>query len=261
MKIRSFYEAFFCLGTHLHQGVFKNLGNLALILLSLNPNDAKAQSKIAKAQSEIIDVQQLRLNIVQFLTAEYRSTNATKVNIKVGALDSRLRLECDQPLMYNLQDPSNNGGNINTQVACRGTSQWTILVPAQAIVFRPMAVASRNLLRGELIQTEDVGVEVLDASQYRQGYSSKPEDIIGKELKYPVNKGDAFRASALNTQLAIKRGDEVSLEALAGSIRVVTTGTAISNGRIGQQIKVKNNRSARIVSVKVIGPGKVQSIL
>ncbi|MES2675635.1 MAG: flagellar basal body P-ring formation chaperone FlgA [Pseudomonadota bacterium] len=254
MKIRSFYKAFFSVGTYSHQDILKSLGNLAMILLSLSPNDLQAQPAI-------VGIEQLRLDIAQFLTAEYRSTNATRVNIKVGALDSRLRLECDQPLAFNLQDPSNNGGNVNTQVACRGTSQWTILVPAQATVFRPMAVASRNLQRGELVNSEDVGVEVLDASQYRQGYSSNPEDIIGKELKYPVNKGDAFRESALNTQLAIKRGDEVSLESLAGSIRVVTTGTAITNGRIGQQIRVKNNQSTRIVSAKVIGPGKVQSIL
>lgn len=254
MKIRSFYRAFFSFGTYSHQDILKSLGNLAMILLSLSPNDLQAQPAN-------IGIEQLRLDIAQFLTAEYRSTNATRVSIKVGALDSRMRLECDQPLAYNLQDPSNNGGNVNTQVACRGTSQWTILVPAQATVFRPMAVASRNLQRGELVNTEDVGVEVLDVSQYRQGYSNDPDDIIGKELKYPVNKGDAFRESALNTQLAIKRGDEVSLEALAGGIRVVTTGTAISNGRIGQQIRVKNNQSARIVSAKVVGPGKVQSIL
>ncbi len=255
MKLRSFNRVFFSFGDNLRQDIIKSLGNLALIIFSVSPSGVEAQF-------EIVDIQQLRQNIAQFLTDEYRSTNATKVNIKVGMLDSRMHLaQCDQPLALNLQDPSNNGGNINVQVACRGTAQWTILVPAQAIVFRPMAVASRNLQRGELINTEDVDVEVLDVSQYRQGYSSKPEDIIGKELKYPVNKGDAFRESALDTQLAIKRGDEVSVEALAGSIRVVTTGTAITNGRIGQQIRVKNNQSARILSAKVIGPGKVQSML
>ncbi len=255
MKFRSFYRVFFSLENNIRQDILKSLGNLALVLFGLNPDNVQAQS-------EIENIQQLRINIAQFLTAEYRNTDAAKVDIKVGALDSRLHLtQCDQPLTLNLQDPSNNGGNINVQVVCPGTSRWTILVPAQAIVFRPMAVASRNLQRGELISTEDVGVEVLDMSQYRQGYSSKPEDIIGKELRYPVNKGDAFRSSALNTQLAIKRGDDVSVEAIAGTIRVVTTGTAVSDGRIGQQIKIKNNQSARILSAKVLGPGKVQSIL
>ena len=255
MKFRSFYRVFFSLENNIRQDILKSLGNLALLIFCLNPDNAQAQS-------EIENIQQLRINIAQFLTAEYRSTDAAKVDIKVGALDSRLRLtQCDQPLALNLQDPSNNGGNINVQVVCAGTSRWTILVPAQAIVFRPMAVANRNLQRGELISSEDIGVEVLDMSQYRQGYSSKPEDIIGKELRYPVNKGDAFRSSALDTQLAIKRGDDVSVEAIAGTIRVVTTGTAVSDGRIGQQIKIKNNQSARILSAKVLGPGKVQSIL
>ena len=262
MEFRSFYRIFFFLINHLRQGICqphpwikKGLCNLPFFIFSLN-------IACVQAQSEIQNIQQLRINIAEFLTTEYRNANATKVDIKVGALDSRMRLAvCDQPFTLNLQDPSNNGGNINVKVACRGTSSWAILVPAQAIVFRPMAVASRNLQRGELISSEDIGVEVVDVSQYRQGYSSKPEDIIGKELKYPVNKGDAFRDSVLDTQLAIKRGDEVSVEAFAGSIRVVTTGTAVSDGRIGQQIRIKNNQSARILSAKVIGPGKVLSIL
>lgn len=254
MKIRSFSRAFFLTHGEISQGIIKNLGNLILVLLSFNPQHAKAQ------QIESID--QLHSTITQFLIAEYRNTNASKVDVKVGALDTRLRLEkCDQALTLNLQDPSNNGGNINVKVACRGSSHWSILVPVQAIVFRPMAVASRNLQRGELISDADVSVEVLDVSQYQQNYANGPEDVIGKELKYPVNKGDAFRNSVLDTQLAIKRGDVVSVVAMAGSIRVTTKGTAVSNGRVGQQIRVKNNQSERILSATVIGPGEVQSIL
>ena len=124
-----------------------------------------------------------------------------------------------------------------------------------------MAVAGRNLVRGEQISAADVALEVREVSQYRQGFVLVAEDIVGKEVKYAVTKGEAFRTSVLNSPLMIKRGDEVSVEAVAGSIRVVTNGTAVSDGRMGQQIRVKNNQSERIVNARVVGPGKVQSIL
>jgi flagella basal body P-ring formation protein FlgA len=65
----------------------------------------------------------------------------------------------------------------------------------------------------------------------------------------------------LDAPLVIKRGDTVSMEANIGGITVKTSGTAISDGRIGQQIRVKNNQSARVINAKVIGSGQVQSVL
>lgn len=233
----------------------KNLGNNIFVMCSL-------MLSVANAQADIENIMQLRQTVAQFLTAEYDKTEASKVEIKVGGLDPRLHLmKCDQTLALKLQDSSGNGGNINVQVSCRSSFSWTILVPAQAIIYRPMAVASRNLQRGELISETDISTDTLNMSLYRQGYTHNPSDIIGKELKYPVLKGDAFRSSVLDAPLAIKRGEEVSVEALIGSIRVVTTGTAISDGRLGQQVRIKNTQSARILSAKVVGPGKAQSIL
>lgn len=263
MKFRSFYRTFFFTEKPVNQSLLRTLGNLAFVLLSLYPHDSDAQIGTAQAGAAGIEsIEQLRQETARFVTEEYRNSNASKVDVKVGGLDPRMHLaKCEQPIAFKLQDALGNGGNISVQLTCSGLSRWTILVPAQAIVYRPMAVASRNLQRGQLVSDGDIEVSVLDASQYRQGYTSNPEDIIGKEIKYPVSKGDAFRESMLDAPLAIRRGDEVSVEALAGSIRVVTTGTAVSDGRIGQKIRIKNNQSARILSATVIGAGKVQSIL
>ncbi|HWV16021.1 MAG TPA: flagellar basal body P-ring formation chaperone FlgA [Cellvibrio sp.] len=255
MKFRSFYRTFFFAEGPFNQSLLKTLGNLAFILLSLYPD-------ASKAQADIENIEQLRKDTANFVTAEYRASNASRVEVKVGGLDPRLHLEkCSQPVAFKLQDSSGNGGNSNVQTACQGRSRWNILIPVQAIVYRPVAIASRNLQRGELVGEADINISELDVSQYRQGYSKNAEQIIGKELKYPMNKGDAFRDSILDAPIAIKRGDEVSVEALAGSIRVITTGTAVSDGRVGQKIRVKNNNSAKILSATVIGAGKVQSIL
>lgn len=259
MRFRSFYRIFFLrfAKTLANQG-FKKLYVLGSLLIWLGQTaDSQAQT-----QALIENIGQIQTQVAQFLTDEYTKTQAVKVEVKVGNLDQRLRLaRCDQKLALNLKDPLNSGGNVNVQVSCKGSSSWTILVPAQAKVYRSVAVASRTLQRGDVITEDDLTHEVKEVSEYRLGFALTPEAIVGKELKFTVNKGEAFRNSALDTPLVIKRGDAVTMEAAAGEISVKTSGTAITDGRVGQQIRVKNNQSSRVVNARVVAAGKVQSIM
>jgi len=263
MNFRSFYSIFF----------FKQDDTLRRLLLPMkwllfgtSLMASLVQAQPVNNETGIENIGQLREKVTQFLNSEYRSLQASKVEIKVGTLDPRLRLAaCSETLAFNLLDTAGNGGNVNVQVVCNraatASGRWTILVPALATVFRPVAIAGRSLQRGELISAADVTTEIRDMNQYRQGFALEPELIIGKEAKYPVAKGEAFRTSALAAPLVIKSGEEVSIEASVGTISVVTNGTATGDGRLGQQIRVKNNHSERVINARVVGPGKVQSLM
>lgn len=255
MKFRSFYRIFFFTQPALAlKDAAKVIGlvNVGMALLCQGVN----------AQAPIENMNQLEIKVAQFLTDEYRASDAVKAEIKVNNLDSRLRLaKCDQDLSLILKDPSKSGGNVNVEVSCKGGTQWTILVPALARVHRPVAIANRNLARGEVITENDLATEVKDVSNFRMGFALTPDALIGKETKFAINKGEAFRNSALAAPLVIRRGDTVSMESTVGDISVRTNGTAISDGRIGQQIRVKNLQSARVINVRVVASGKVQSIL
>lgn len=255
MKFRSFYRIFFFKTADMpvKQGISKAIW-LCTCVLSL--------CESANAQAPIENIAQIQSQVAQFLTDEYTKTQAVKVEVKVGNLDNRLRLtQCDQSLSLSIKDPLNSGGSVNVQVVCKGATSWTILVPAMAKVYRSVAVAGRSLQRGDVVSASDLTTEIKDVSEFRLGFALTPEAIIGKEIKFTVNKGEAFRNSALDAPLVIKRGDTVSMEASAGEISVKTNGTAITDGRLGQQIRVKNNQSARIVNAKVVGAGKVQGIM
>lgn len=255
MRFRSFYRIFFLkeTGKLIKHGINKALW-LGVSMLCL--------SQSANAQALIENITQIQSQVAQFLTDEYLKTKAVKVEVKVGNLDKRLRLaKCDQSLGLNLKDPLNSGGNINVQVSCKGGSSWTILVPAQAKVYRSVAVASRILQRGDVVTESDLAQEIKDVSEYRLGFALSPDAIVGKEIKFNVNKGEVFRNSALDAPLVIKRGDSVNMEAAVGGISVTSNGTAITDGRIGQQIRVKNNQSARVINARVVAAGKVESLM
>ena len=259
MKFRSFYRIFFF--KKMAEPAKQVINGLVFICLA-----AMSLSQSANAQAPIENIEQLRAKVAQFLTDEYRQTQAVKVEVKVGSLDNRLRLaKCGQNLALGLKDATKTGGNVSVQVVCSSTSshssRWTILVPAQARVYRSVAVAGRNLQRGDIVNESDLATDIKDVGDFRMGFSLTVEAIVGKEVKFAMTKGDVFRNSALDAPLVIRRGDTVSIESAAGDISVRTSATATTDGRIGQQIRVKNNQSARVVNAKVVGPGQVQSIL
>lgn len=255
MSFRSFYRIFFF--KKFIQPLKQALNSLCTASLAL-----MCLCQSANAQAPIESIESIRSKVAQFLTEEYRHANAEKVEVRVGKLDNRLRLDkCNKDLDLSLKDTSKTGGNINVQVSCKADSSWTILVPAQAKVYRMVAVAGRNLQRGDLVSAADLSSEMRDVGDLRIGFALTPEAIIGKEIKFAVNKGDNFRNAALDAPLVIRRGDQVSMVSSAGEISVRTEVTAVSDGRIGQQIRVKNNQSARIINAKVVSAGKVHSIL
>lgn len=230
----------------------RRVGLLALAVLLLAP------ATLAQRQ----DLEVLRSAVGQFLEQYYAKTNAKRVEIDVHRLDPRLRLtDCDTELSFSVSDNHNSGGNVSVHTQCLGQQPWALYIPAQVDLFRPVAVASHNLSRGTVLSQADLEMALRNTSHLRQGFVDKPENALGMELRRPLKQGEPLRAGVLIEPLVVKRGDEVRLLALSGAIRVSAQGTAMGSGRIGEQIRVKNNNSSRVVKGEVIGVGQVKILL
>jgi flagella basal body P-ring formation protein FlgA len=73
-----------------------------------------------------------------------------------------------------------------------------------------------------------------------------------------MNAGDAFKTTLLDQPKTINRGELVSITTKSGSIQVVMQGVAMTDGKLGQQIRVKNSQSERIINAKVVGQAAVE---
>lgn len=257
MGIRSFYMAFFTRKTRHHTQVrlFCRLASVSVILLTLT--SVSHANNYPKQ-----DLKKLEETVTHFLESYYSNVDVSQIEVNVGKLDPRLALAaCDDNLSMEFNDTSNSGGNITVQTRCEGPQNWSIYVPAQVGLFRPIAVANRTLNRGDVITHNDIGIENINISQLRQGYLESAETIVGQELRRPISKGEAFRSNILDAPMVIKRGDEVSIEMQAGSITVTSSGTAMGNGRIGQRIRIRNSQSERMLSAEVVGAGRVKTAI
>jgi len=94
-------------------------------------------------------------------TTEYlqRSEIQGRHEVRVNRLDPRLRLPlCDQPLTTTLESPAQPLGRVTTRVRCDGSAPWTVFVPAEVRLYRPVVVLTRPLKRMSVVKAADLSL-------------------------------------------------------------------------------------------------------
>lgn len=204
---------------------------------------------------------QLKQDLTKALAEIYNQVPHERIDIQVGNLDSRLRLsQCAVPVEFTPQDPTGLGGNISVKAECASGNKWAVHLPAQVMIYQQVPVALQDIARGQRLGEQHLSSAVVNVSTIRQAFAADDQAIIGREARRNISKGDVFRANLLDAPTSVRRGEVVVLESVAGGIKVSSSGTAMSDGRLGQKIRVKNDSSARVVTGIVRAPGLVQTL-
>lgn len=197
---------------------------------------------------------------LEFTVEDYleRSEIPARHEIQVNSIDPRLRLAaCDSDLTQSLESPAQPIGRVTVRVSCEGSTPWTVFIPAQVRIFRPVAVLKNPLKRDSVIGPADIAMIEQDVGLLNRGYISDPEQAIGKKLTRPLQADQVLTPNILQVAESVRRGDQVVIAARSGGINVRMQGEALSGGTLGQQINVRNLSSQRVVRARVTGPGQV----
>jgi len=84
--------------------------------------------------------------------------------------------------------------------------------------------------------------------------------LVGTRTTRPLRKGQAIFSSYVKRPPLINRGDEVSMIARIGGIRVFATGKALKSAGLGDTVRVQNIRSKQVMQATVIGTHAVRVI-
>jgi flagella basal body P-ring formation protein FlgA len=179
--------------------------------------------------------------------------------IAVGNLDARLRLQaCDAALIAFTHKQRVGLGNQTIGVKCPTDQPWTIYVPVTVKLFKPVVVATKALSARHILTKSDVTVKQVDVGALRQGYLSDIALVVGQQLKRPLAVGMVINQNTVKPEKIVRRGEMITLIAVAGSMQVKMNGTALSDASLGQRVRVKNSSSKRVVIGVVDAPGVVR---
>jgi len=188
-----------------------------------------------------------------------RSQIEARYEIEVNRLDPRLRLaSCDEPLSAKLESPAQPVGRATIRVSCEGSSPWSVFVPAQIHLFREVIVARRPLARESVIEQADVTLAERDVGLLNQGYMTAYDQVLGNKVTRSALPDQVLPPTYISAAEVVRKGDQVVISAKNSTINVRMPGEALSDGALGSQIRVKNQRSGRTIKARVMGPGQVE---
>jgi flagella basal body P-ring formation protein FlgA len=175
-------------------------------------------------------------------------SDANRTTVQAGQLDPRHRLaRCSQPLSAFLRRGTKISARTVVGVRCDGVKPWKVYVPVDVVVTDKVLVARRTLPRGHVVSADDLKVEQRDVSRLVSGYVSDIGQLVGQRLKTPLMAGRILTPQMLKADLAIRRGQSVTLVVASGGLSIRMAGTALMDGALNQRIRVENTTSGRVV--------------
>lgn len=229
-----------------------------LVLLLLMGLIFLSYAGLAAASAKIQATEPLRGLAQEFLQQQLDASNIQDSEIRVSQLDPRLRLAmCEEKPAAFLPAGAKLRGRITVGIRCHGQKPWTVYIPANIRVFQQVVTATRPITRGVKLSERDVTRIRKEVSGLRAGYYTKPAQVIGKITKKSVVEGEVFSTRGLKAPMLVRNGEQVTIIASVGSLRVRTKGTALKDAAMGERITVKNLTSKRLVEAVVISRGTV----
>jgi len=125
---------------------------------------------------------------------------------------------------------------------------------------RRSVVAAVDLGVGAVLSPENVKVETIMASTPEPAGWSVP---YGQVAKRPIKKGAVITGNVVGPAeppVVIKRRQTVVMKIEMGGLYVSAVGVALSDGKVGQYIRVKGPNNSRIVVGKVKADGTVEPV-
>ncbi len=127
-------------------------------------------------------------------------------------------------------------------------------------VFATVICVSKDLGRGTILTLNDLKRGKLNISKFFGNYFTDFSDVQGKALKTYLARGRCITSDMVEAPALVHRGDFVKMVAASGSLKIVTSGIAKTDGRLNEQIRVKNISSGKVVYVVVKGKARVEAL-
>ncbi|MCB0321344.1 MAG: flagellar basal body P-ring formation protein FlgA, partial [Bdellovibrionales bacterium] len=154
---------------------------------------------------------------------------------------------------------SAEGGKMNFRITpyIGEDPQRSFIVEALVEEWVEVPVAARPLSAGSVVGPLDVAMARLNIQRLPRDAAFQKETIVGLETKRGIAYGEVFRKNKLSIPPVITAGAKVTLEYRSKFLRATATGIALEDAAVGENIRIRNEASKKIVSGTVLEPGIV----
>ena len=214
----------------------------ALIGRMLKRNLAKGQLLLAQDIENSLQVLKLKQNL---RTNELISSTAyERVAVGKEAIPVGVWLGAELP----------PGARVNRDMQVGQILLSTDLAESRQVVF-----ANTNMVAGQALKAGSLRLEKLDQDKVSRTHLFELAGLEGFEVTRTIRAGEALRTTDLRPALLVKRGEMVVLSiGRPSEFEITIKLEAMQDGRMGEQVKLKNAETGRILNGIVTGLGQLR---
>jgi flagellar basal body P-ring formation protein FlgA len=191
-------------------------------------------------------------------TAHPGDAEALRMDVAVGALDSRLQLAPCKHMEAFLPAGNRLWGKSRVGVRCvEGVTRWSVSLPVTVSAWGKAWVAKTALPAGTVLKANDVVVAQADWAAQASPVVQKTEHWLGLVTARPLIPGQAICTDGVRAAQLFAAGSLVKVVAQGAGFRISSDGQAITAGALGQIARVRLD-NGRVASGVVLDAKTVQ---
>lgn len=162
--------------------------------------------------------------------------------------EGRVAIEVELPRGYSFMGKE----SVLVKLFVDGREYKRLWVKSVIRLFTEMVLASRPILRNEVIKEEALKVERRLVSSLPRGLFDNVSEVKGMRAKRKIRKGAVIMEADLALPPLFKRGSMVTILAGKGGLVISAKGRAMEKGIKGKVIRVENIGSKKVVLAEVL---------
>jgi len=205
---------------------------------------------------EYQSINAIQTAITQFIEANIDTTQEYEIQLK--KLDNRLKLaNCSVPIETYSNDKQIEAGIFSIGVRCNGKQKWSLFHSAKLTIYINVLALKQALKRNTIISQNNIVLVKKSTSRLRHGYFTNYQQIKNQLTTRNLRAGTILQPSHITHPQLIKKGEQVTIHAFSSSFSIKMSGKALMSGSLGEKIKVKNNRSKKVIEGTITKAGTV----
>jgi flagella basal body P-ring formation protein FlgA len=186
------------------------------------------------------------------LTVDHPFQSKETVRVRCSEPTWQLYLQVKLPNSGFVAANSSNGTTNNSNVSTNNSNGATVQNPS--VVPKTVVVARRLIQRGAILQPDMLEVVQASPGNADTQLLSSLKDAQNAELTRDIPAGQALRISDIRRAVMVKQGQSVMFSVGNGKeFQISIRMEAMQDGRLGEQVRLKNPESGRQVSGVVTG--------
>lgn len=137
-------------------------------------------------------------------------------------------------------------------------SNWIV---SKLKIVKKVAVSNRAIQKNEILSDGDMRWETREIDAFTKDAILTKEGIIGEKTGRIIRPNSVITSGLLEKKFLVRRGGTATLVARLNSIKATSTVKVLSNGTIGDNIRVMNTVSKKILSAVVTGKNTLEVIV